>query len=296
MEQTILDPSKYTIKLYSLDSRFASHRAHSNGEFKINLPHTLKNIMRLRLASSEIPFVEYEFSEAKGNTTLAVRVGTATTYTKCTPIPDGNYTAADLMDAIQDTLQVVHPNFTCTYDSTTGLVTIQNSSESFSLFLTSFDQETARRDSDWGLGYNLGFEKGILNAEATGAGGTAPFVLEGSRILTLQTTQYYLLQLEAPDSIENVVHPTKNKGFLGAFAKLLLKDNHFTVSFDDNSNLLRKEYTFLAPATIPFFTCRLLNAWGKPVDMQDMEWSLTLEITEIVNSKTYSNLSRAFSQ
>lgn len=293
MEQQILDPAKYNIRLYSLDSRFANRREYNNGEFKISLPHTLKNIMRIRMASSEIPFIEYEFSLEKGNTTLAVKVGTSSTFTQCVPIPDGNYTSSRLMTAIETTLKNVHSGFTCTFNTTNGHATIQNSTVPFSIFLTSYDQETALRGSDWGLGYNLGFPKGIINA--TPAGGGA-YAIEASRTLTLQTTQYYLLQLECPDAVENVIHPTKDKGYIGAFAKLILKDNAFTFNFDDNSNLLRKEYTFLAPISIPFFTCRLLDAWGDVVDMNNMDWSLTLEITEVVDSKTYSNISRTFAK
>jgi hypothetical protein len=291
MEQRLIDSSKYNIKLYSLDSRYATTRDKTYGEFKIELPHTLKNIMRVRMASAEIPFVEYEFALTHGNTTFAVKVGASPTFTKADPLPNGNYTAAKLMTTVENILKNIHSGFTCTFNSVTGLVTIQNTSVPFSLFLTSYEQEIANRPSDWGLGYNMGFEKGIITAAPATGGG---YTMTGVRTLTLQTTQYYLLQLDCPDPVENVIHPTAGKGFIGAFAKVLLKDNAFTFNFDDNSNLLRKEYTFLAPITIPHFTCRLLDAWGERVDMQGMDWSLTLEVTEVVNSRTYSEISKTY--
>ena len=293
MEGNLIDSSKYKLSLLSLDSRYASNRAYSNGEFKIQLPHNMKNIMRIRMASAEIPFSKYEFSLAQGNTTFAVKVGASTTFTKCTPIPDGNYNTSRLVGAIQTSLQNVHSGFLVTSDPVTGLVTIQNTAVTFSIYLASYDQEIAQRSADWGIGYNLGFKKAILVAESTGSGN---YFLKGDRILTLQTTQYFLLQLECPDSVENVLHPTKDKGYIGAFAKVILRDNAFSYNFDDNSNLMRKEFTWLAPANIPFFTCRLLDAWGKVVDMNDTEWSLTIEVTEVMNSRTYGDISRTYAR
>ncbi len=292
MEGNLIDSSKYKISLLSLDSRFSSQRSHSNGEFRIKLPHVMRNVMRIRMASAEIPFVEYEFSEAHGNTTFAVKVGGATTFTPCTPIPDGNYTAADLLSAVELSLRAIDPGFTCTLDPITQLVTIEHSSTTFSIFMASYDKAIATRQSNWGLGYNLGFPKAILTGTAATPGPS--YELTGSKPLTLQSTQYYLLQLECPDAAETVIHPTAESGFIGAFAKVILRENAFSYSFDNNANLVRKEFTFLSPVAIPFFTCRLLDAYGKIVDMQDTDWSLTIEVTEVTNSKTYGDIARTY--
>jgi hypothetical protein len=292
MEANLLDSSKYKIKLVSLDSRFASSRGENNGEFRITLPNTMRNVMRIRMASAEIPFVEYEFSAVHGNTTFAVKVGSSTTFTRCTPIPDGNYTAAALLSAIEVSLQAVHSGFSCSFSTTTGLVTIENTSVAFSIFFASYEKAIATRQSNWGIGYNLGFPKAILSATPkTAASG---YELIGIKPLTLQSAQYYLLQLECPDSVETVIHPTLENDFIGAFAKVILRENQFSYTFDDNANLVRKEYTFLSPVAIPFFTCRLLDAYGDVVDMQDTDWSLSIEVTEVTNSKTYGELARTY--
>ena len=76
----------------------------------------------------------------------------------------------------------------------------------------------------------------------------------------------------------------------------MLKNNVYEVQFDDNSNLLRKEYTFLAPVTIPSFHFRLLDPWGDPPALMYSDWSVALELTEIVNSKTYGALSKTYSR
>jgi hypothetical protein len=293
MQQELVDSSKYRISLVSLDTRFATQIGCNKGEFKIQLPRNMKNVMRIRMASAEIPLVSYVFSEEAGNTTFAVRVGASETFTKCTPIPDGNYTANRLVNAIQTSLQVVHSGFTCSFSTLNGRVTIANSSLPFELYLISYNKTIASRLANWGIGYNLGFRQGKVKAVSSISGG---YSITGESLLSLQAAPYYLLELKCPDSVENVTHPVLDNGFLNAFAKVILKDNGYTFNFDDNSNLLRKEFTFIAPTSIPFFNLRLMDSYGDTVNMQFMDWSITIEVTEIVNSKTYADISNTYSR
>jgi hypothetical protein len=39
-----------------------------------------------------------------------------------------------------------------------------------------------------------------------------------------------------------------------------------------------------------------MNAWGDTIDMHDIDWSITIEVTEIVNSKTYATISNTYSR
>jgi hypothetical protein len=293
MQQELVDSSKYRISLVSLDSRFATQIGCNKGEFKIQLPRNMKNVMRIRMSSSEIPLVAYVFSEEVGNTTFAVRVGASDTFTKCVPIPDGNYTATRLMNAIQTSLQGVHSGFSCTFNSTNGRVTISNSSLPFELYLISYNKKIASRLANWGIGYNLGFRSGKVKAISAIGGG---YSITGESLLCLQSAPYYLLELKCPDSVENVTHPVLDNGYLNAFAKVILKDNVYVFNFDDNSNLVRKEFTYLAPTSIPFFNVRLMDSYGDTVNMQFMDWSITIEVTEIVNSKTYADISNTYSR
>jgi hypothetical protein len=293
MEENLIDSSKYRISLMSIDSRFASQKNYRNGEFRINIPFPLKNVMRVRMASAEIPLVAYTFSLKNGNTTFAVKLGASPTFIKCTPIPDGNYSLNNLISAIQTSLQLFHSGFSVSFDQTSGKVTIENSSLPFEIYLASYDENISLRPANWGIGYNIGFRKSTLKAELSS--GTTYFV-RGTSILSLQAAPYYLLQLECPEAVENLIHPLLKDAFITAFAKVILKDNAYTYQFDDNSNLVRKEFTYLAPHTLPYFVVRLVDGWGKTVDMQDCDWSITLEITEVVNSKTYASISNTYSR
>ncbi len=291
MEQSLVESSKYKLYLQSLDSRFADQRSCNNSEFKLNLPHPLKNIMRIRMASIELPLVEYLFSEQYGNLTMAVRIGANPTFIKIIPLSEGNYSAAELMDQLQSRLQAIHSGFTVTINGFDGKCMIRNSTVGFELYTGSFKKSIATRPSHWGLGYYLGFRDGRVLSSPDNTGN---YSVMGVSPVNVQQSQYYLLQLFCPESVDTVTHRLFQDGYVSAFAKIILKDGYFTVAFDDNSNLLRKEFTFLAPVTIPYFTVKLLNPFGEPVDMHNVDWSITVECTEVVNSVTYTALSRTY--
>jgi hypothetical protein len=107
---------------------------------------------------------------------------------------------------------------------------------------------------------------------------------------------YYLIQLKCPDSIVSVYHRVDRNAYIEAFAKVILKGNSYQIQFDDGSNLLRKEMTFLAPVTVPYFQVRIVDPWGIQVNMLNNDWSLALEVTEVVNSKSYTELSKTFNR
>jgi hypothetical protein len=92
----------------------------------------------------------------------------------------------------------------------------------------------------------------------------------------------------------NVYHRLANDSYVEAFAKLVLDDGYYQIQFDNGSNLLRKEISFLSPITVPFFQVKLLDSWGKAVNMLGADWSLSLELTEVVNSKTYNTMLKGF--
>jgi hypothetical protein len=294
MEENLIYSSKYRISLVSLDSRFASVINCNKGEFKIVLPRNMKNVMRIRMASAEIPLVDYTFSLKEGNTTFAVRVGSSTTFIKCNPIPDGNYTTAKIVLAIETSLRIVHSGFSVSLNTTNGKVSITNISVPFELYLQSYEKDIASRPADWGIGYRLGFREGRVSSVVLPAGGGHGVIAQS--VISMSAAPYYFLQLSCPDPVENVLHPLLDDGYLSAFAKVILKDGSYTYNFDDNSNLVRKEFTYLAPHSIPFFICKLVDVWGATVDMQHMDWSITIEVTEIVNSKTYATISNTYAR
>jgi hypothetical protein len=288
MQQEYIDTSKYQITLHSIDSRFSDLKNDDNSQFRVQAPIVLKNVIRIRLASVEVPLVEPIISAAKGNASFKVKVGASTRYINSGFLTTGNYTAGAIIAAIQNQLQSIHSGFTITLSAISGLVTITNSSLVFTFDFSSPIESVANRPTHWGLGYYLGFRESVQTSLYTDS--VAGYSITARSVINVNANPYYLVRMKCPDEIVNLTHRINGGTFVSAFAKVVLTDNYYQLQFDDNSNMLRKEYTFISPVNIPFFQISLLDPWGILVNMMDIDWSYTIEVTEIKNSKEYNKL------
>ena len=287
-----MEAAKYQISIQSLDSRFSDLKNNVNSQFRIRLPMPIKNAIRIRLASVELPLVEHAFSAEKGNDSFSIKIANGIRFIQSGRLQAGNYTAASLLAAIQTMLQNIHSSFTCELNSASGFITISNSVIPFIIDFSSLISDIANRPTHWGLGYYLGFRDTIVTSIYDS--GSSTYSVRTTSVINVQATPYYLLELKCPDKVVNVTHRVSSETYVDAFAKIILRDNYYQLQFDDGSNLMRKEYTFVSPVTIPFFQVSILDPWGKLVNMLDADWSLTLEVTEVVNSKTYKQLALGF--
>jgi len=285
MQQEYLDTSKYQITLHSIDSRFSDLNNNVNSEFRVQNPVPLKNIIRIRLASVEVPLVEPMFSQIKGNVTISALIGNSATYTPTVALVDGNYTVAQLIAAVQTNLRLMDPNFTVTLNDYSNTVTITNTRK-FIFDFASPNNTIASRATHWGLGYYLGFRDTV--AVSTLINGL--YSVTSETLINVKPNPYYLVKLKCPEDAVNVTHRLNGGGFVSAFAKIVLSNNFYELQFDNISNLIRNEFTFLSPVNIPFFQISLVDPWGELVNMMNIEWSYTLEVTEIKNSKEYNSL------
>lgn len=290
MSHDFLQSSKIKFTSLSVDSRFADQNYGAipdTTDFQIRLPETIKNVMRIRLSSVEIPPVEYTFSVEKGNCSgVIIDSGGTTSFS----IPPGNYTQDSLAAAVQS---AIGTSFTCLYSSVSQRIVITGSSD-FTLQLGSSDQSICSRKTHWGLGYYLGFRT-PLDITGTRTISSVAFVAIGYAAPIVTPTAYYLLQLSCPDLLDSVRHRLPGNSEIPVFAKIILQGGGNGVDIDNNSNDVWKEYTFLAPTNISQFRIRLLDPFGVPVRLNTSDWSMTFELTEIVNSRTYETLNKTYS-
>lgn len=290
MDQELLNSAKYRITSLSIDSRFADQLNAGTADYIIRLPSTYRNIMRIALASVELPLVEHLFSKTHDNIQFSIQLGGGPIQTFS--IPEGNYTDVDLVTTIHDILVAYDPKFEASLDVLSGKFSIRHADTGFAFSGLAFTEKIASRQTHWGLAYYLGFRtKGILNSSLATTGEQ---FLTGTSILSTQSPAYYLMQLACPDQLENIVHRLSKNSSIPAFAKLILRDNTYVLQFDDGGNMLRKEYTFLAPSNITQLHIRLVDPFGETVNMFDMDWSATFELYEVVNTRTYTTLNQTY--
>jgi hypothetical protein len=307
MDQQLLDASQFRITSLSLDTRFATTYYPPAGIYKpeeicdemktttdvmwrLNAP--IRNVMRIALSSVELPEVEYLFSEKHGNLNFAVTLGGGAPVSLT--IDAGNYTAVELAAALQDVLVAEFGvGFTVSVSTITGKLTIAHPTLPFTFYGASLNGTIAARPKEWGLGYNLGMRQRVVTATAATVGG---YEIVPIAIVRIQPSPYYLLQLLIPEQVEATTHQLLGGGSVPAFAKLVLRENWYYLQFDDGSNMLRKEFTFLTPVNVSTIRMRLLDAYGVPVQIFDLDWSATLEIYEVTNAKQFNAIGKTYTR
>jgi len=278
MEQAILNPAKFTITDLSIDTRFADQYNNGTADFTIRLPDTYKNIMRLRLSSVEVPLVESVFTVRRRNVGLSAG-GVAVT------IPSGNYDGTSLAFAVQTALQSipVTATATCVYDDVANRFVI-TAAPAVEIILQEGPLITLPKRY-WGLGYYMGFRSPALSGSASYTGTQPP---------QLGPTPYYLMQVSCPDQVETTIHSTGFQSWIPALAKIVLRRGVYEVQFDDGANMLRKEIVFAAPSNVGQLRVRLVDPYGSVVDLGDVDWSMTFELTAVTSSCKYEDLNGAF--
>ena len=252
----------------SIDSRFADQYFNGTADFMIRLPSTMRNVGRIELTSAEVPQVAYVFSVAAGNTSFFVDVsGVRQTFV----FADGNYSTGQLVTA----LNALVTGITFAYNGITNRFSVTNTGAPVALTLAS-SAAASTVSRYWGIGYWLGFRTQTF-VVATGA----TVVATSSPITT--PPAYALVQLQCPDMLENTLHRTDDRSFVPALGKIVLRGGSYTVAYDDASNLLLKENVFPRPTALTQLRFTLVDAYGKLVQMGDTDWSLTVEVTEIIN-------------
>jgi hypothetical protein len=297
--QELVQSSRYKITSLSVDSRFADQNYGNppdTSDFMIRLPEPIKNVMRIRLSSIEIPPVEYTFSVEKGNVAGTLVVPATGTFPFS--IPEGNYSATGLAAVLQTSLNTASTGFTCVLDPISGRIVIQNSAGDFTLNFGSTDINVCSRKTHWGLGYFLGFR--VPFVESSGPVSTmrsitsVAFKAVGYAAPLISQNTYYLMQIQTPELLETIRHRVEGNAAIPAFAKIILKNNGYGIDMDDNSNDVWKEFTFLAPTNISQLRIKLLDPFGVPIRLTTTDWSATFELTEVVNSHTYETLNKTY--
>ena len=203
---------RVTLLVDSRDRDYAKYPSAS--QYVVNLPQTLNNVKSAVLISAEMPSTYYVFSAAKGTTSLRVTVNVTT---NTVTIPDGNYTTTTMAAALKTALETAFAGttFTITFNPATYKCTISISPSN----TLTVDCTTAVKNTDWGLGYYLGFARGVATT------GTA--TITGSLASNMNPELYYLIDIAEL----NAVDETAVGGRRGAFAKVPLQSGISQNSF-----------------------------------------------------------------
>ena len=249
-----------TVHVDSRDRGFQTYP--SSSSFVVKLPERLKNVTGAVLVSAELPLSYYVFSASRANTSLVVRFqGLTQTVT----IPDGNYTSATMCAALKSALEAAFAGttFTVTISSTTSLCTIAASQPGLAV-----DTRGATRDTEWGLGYYLGFAPGLLLGDGTAS-------VTGTRVTNLNPETYLLLDIVELNGVNQAAMYGNGGGGLRTFAKVPLCGRSYSYSFYDCALTPVDRRPQLS--TLEQLTVSIRFHDGTLVNLNGGEWSMSIE-------------------
>jgi hypothetical protein len=282
--------------LVNIDSRFRKTDLEPPTNFQYEFAHPYKNVIKARVASVEIPIGFYHFSRVKKNTMFridAVDYLGNHHYLQVT-IEDGDYTPISLIEAIQDqfdafrdtyglffriTLNPINRKVTICHDgSAAPPCPIRPTHCPVSYGLTFVMIGLENRNYDFGLGYNLGFNNHFYCVDA-------PFCVTGESLISTTGDNYFLLAI---DDFYTVEHKT-NDTYIQCLAKILVKRNENGIIFDDGYTVLSNDIIFPRPLDLKQVRVRLLDMYGETIDLHNLNFSISLEITEVMNIQLYDS-------
>jgi hypothetical protein len=300
----VINPNDLRKRILNVDSRFRSNASDPVGNFQYRLEHTYKNVIRLRVSSVEIPNTFYTFSLAHQNTTFSVSTLDIMGITRSltVSIPEGNYSANELITVIQDqfdaglrdtfgifleiSLNVSTAKITITntglanYPPPSGAVPTANAEPTSFTFQVS---PPSIYNNSQGLGYNLGFRVNTLNAILDTSGALNTYVAVATSVVNVIGDTYLLLGV---NDLHTVEHKTKTN-YLQTLAKIVVREDKNMVIYDDYGCCITNEIVFPQPQDLTVLQLTLRDPYGGYIDLNGLDYSITIEITEVLNTRLY---------
>lgn len=236
-----------------------------------------KNVSSIKLTSFEFPNVFYTFSSSRNNISFQVDDGQGY---RTVSIPQGNYSSATLLattiQTIINSTSGLNSSYTVAVDPISSKLTIADTNtRPFNiLFPTTINNPTGN-----GIGYNLGFQNTAYNFASTYTAENFPDVVQDTYIY-LSINDYNLVE-----------HHEYGQTHFEAIAKITLPSGKNTIVYDNNfTNSSSKQYHFYQPTNISRFEIKLIDAYGEVLDLQGSNFSMTLELEEILDSSIYEKM------
>jgi hypothetical protein len=269
--------------IYNIDSRFRDLNTYKNpGFFTYKLEEPLKNISYIRLSSIELPTVFYTFLQDYNNISFQIITNDDIPHTII--IEEGSYDSGSIISQIQTNLDIINENYgtslTIAWNSVNYKVTFTNTTE----FTLIFDNDSNHRSLGDRLGFRLDNTNYLAADQSTIYSTNLNMELyywTGETFLDITKDDYLYLRINDYGVIYNDVR--KNT----LLAKVILYDQQFII--DTGANFLTKAFNFKQPINISKLEIELVNALGQTINMNLINYSLTLEFGRIFDSNQYGS-------
>ena len=284
----VINPLKRKITNMNLnvDSKFRdSYYSTSSANFMVSIPMNITDVISMKLSAIELPTTFYNISKQFGSNFFSITIKD-TGETQVVTILDGNYTDVGIINAINNQLLLLGGDFA----NIVFIININNNSGSgqtmvgcdttitpFTFELNFQTDKYGNEDSNTPLPLKLGWIMGFRNGKYIN---NQNYVSE-SIVNTNGMNYVYLVIDDHNNSVTNSFFSVFNSSLLNKniLARISLQAKTFEILFQNNLNLVTPEREYFGPVNINNFTVQLLDAYGRIVDMNNMDFSFCLTLT-----------------
>ena len=275
-----------TSHLLSIDTRFRSnYYATSSTDFTIDLPVTVNNVVSLELVSLEIPATYFAISKSLGNNYFHVETA-GPTFTKYT-LPDGNYSRSQMQTELNSLLSATTIQVSIDVKSGRTLIDVNNATTilHFNLFPEGTPGPIDPTPIQMKLGWILGYRAAVYKP----TGSSTVFVSEGvfdgwgSRYFYFILDDFNKNSINTIDAVLNASVISENilaRLTRGALSSALNAGFTLDTGIVNSDDTTRKRI-FFGPVNIKKLRIRILDAYGRLVDLNNMDYSFALRLDRL---------------
>jgi hypothetical protein len=274
----------------NIDSRFRDDTNSSKlASYKITLPDKVLGVRSMEVVSAEIPYTIYNFSSNIGNNHFYISYNTDDySNIQTITIPDGNYTTSSLVTSINSQISALDSSYntlsfyTQVATGTTYTCNMLNSTAHSlqvnfgNITHTPHEIADLRKTAGWKLGFRS------LNYVVSAATGVS-----GESFIDVTAPKYVYISID--DYSQSV-----NNSFIAPYSRSIMNKHIIakipistTATFGDliranfiNGTLVSDTRTYMGTrgADIQRLNVEVVDEFGAPVDMNQMDFSFTLRL------------------
>jgi len=279
----------------NLNSCFRNNYYQSNPcDFLYTIPVEIKNVLSMRLVSIELPNAWYLFSHAQKNNVFQIEIkadGNVQTFSIV--IPDGNYDIDSIQcylnttyfyESSMDTYLKYIKFYIDAYNLKTRFEILDNTFDDFrfSLKFVETINQNIMNTCGWILGFRLANYLDITNRiQSEGL-----FDAGGDRYIYVCINDY-----QYNNNTLNTVCFDKSTLNEEVIAKIPMVNGKLALIVNDDNSPLAKVRRYTGPVNISKLQIKILDKFGTVIDLNNMDFSLTLELEILYESFNFKNVS-----
>lgn len=287
----------------NLNSSFRTNYNQTNPcNFLYTFPDEVKNVLSMRLVSLEIPNSWYLITSNKKNNSFEIKVNvidectlSLKSQTHIVKIPDGNYDNESLQDYLN-----ANYFYESATDSYLKYLKVEIASNTLRTSITVFDDNAFPDKVSFSLDFVSGLQQNVMD--------TLGWLL-GFRLAVYNEIEECILSEGLFDAggdryiylCINDFNYNNNQSNIVCFDKCILKEEviakipmingKLSMIVNDNNNSLAKIRRYNGPVNLSKIQIKVLDKFGNVIDLNNMDFSLTLEMEILYENFNFKNVS-----